>query len=389
MDTKTRGIITLIKSAVTGESLPLPEGFSLEDAMEQLGRHGLYALGYQGAYCCGIPRVDTAMGILFQHYYIALLQSEGQMAALKALFQAFEEKGIDYLPLKGTILKPLYPRPELRSMGDADILIRMEQYDRIAPIMEELGYCFTEETDHELPWKSRNLYVELHKRLIPSYNQDYQAYYGDGWQLTKHREGHRFSMRAEDAFLYIFSHYAKHYRDGGIGCRQVTDLWVWRRSHPDMDETYIRTEVKKLQLDVFYENTLRLLAVWFGDAEPDEVSEFMTEFIFVSGNFGLLENRVLSQGVKTMKHKTSVRGQWLRHLGEALFPGHDIIDKQYPVLYRHPWLLPVFWVIRWFDKLLFQRDVVDRRRRQLRVFTKEKIDSHEKALQYVGLDYQF
>ena len=389
MDVNYRGIVTLIKSAVTGEKQSLPEGFSLSEAMEQITRHGLQALCYQGAFHCGIPGNDPAMAALFQRYYKTMLRSEGQMAAVGKLFAAFEEAGIDYLPLKGTILKPLYPKPELRSMGDADILIRMEQYERIVPVMESLGYQFLEETDHELPWKSGALYVELHKRLIPSYNLDYDAYYGDGWQLAKNHRGHRYAMTDEDTYIYIFSHYAKHYRDGGIGCRQVTDLWVWRRTHTDMDEGYIRKELEKLQLDVFYDNTQRMLGVWFGDREADPVSEFMTEIIFASGNFGLAEKRVLAQSVKVMKDKSDVKREWLRHLTEALFPGHTIIDKQYPVLRKHPWLLPVFWVIRWFDKFLFQRDVVARRYNQLKMFNEENVDSYQKALKYVGLDFNF
>ena len=32
--------------------------------------------------------------------------------------------------------KKLYPKPELRVMGDADILIREEQYDKIKPVMD-------------------------------------------------------------------------------------------------------------------------------------------------------------------------------------------------------------------------------------------------------------
>lgn len=389
MDIQKQGIITLIKSAVTGEKLPLPEGFSLDDAMEQIGRHGLQAICYQGAVHCGIPRSDPAMTVLFQRYYRALMVNEGQTTALKKLFAAFEEQGIDYMPLKGVNMKPLYPKPELRSMGDADVLIRMEQYARIVPIMEEQAYRFLEESDHELPWKSKVLYVELHKRLIPSYNVDYHAYYGDGWQLAKSRQGHRYVMTDEDAFVYMLSHYAKHYRDGGIGCRHVTDLWVWRRAHPDMDESYIRGELEKLQLDVFYENTLRMLQVWFEDAREDAVVAFMTEVIFVSGNFGLLDKRMLSHSVKHMKDKSAVKWEWLRHLAEALFPGHEIIDNQYPVLRKHPWLLPVFWIVRWFDKFLFQRDVVSRRYRQLKMFNEENIDSHRQALQYVGLDYNF
>lgn len=389
MDGMKRGIITLIKSAITGEKLPLPEGFSLQEAMEQIGRHGLQALCYQGGFHCGIPRNDPAMVMLFQRYCQAMIRSEGQMAAISQLFAAFEEAGIDYMPLKGVNLKLLYPKPELRSMGDADILIRMEQYDRIVPIMEDLGYQFKEETDHELPWRSKALIVELHKRLIPSYNRDYHAYYGDGWQLGKPCQGHRYAMTDEDTYVYLFSHYAKHYRDGGIGCRHVTDLWVWRRSHPDMDDSYIRRELEKLQLDVFFDNTQQLLEVWFQDAEADERTAFMTDFIFVSGNFGLLENRALSYGVKTSKTAAAVKGEWLRQLCEALFPGRKTMEKQYPVLVNRSWLIPLFWPIRILDKLLFQRKTVERRQRTLKALTAENVDSHRKALQYVGLDFNF
>ena len=389
MDVINQGIITLIRSAVTGEKLTLPEGFSLQKAMEQIGRHGLQALCYQGGFCCGIPRKDPAMAALFQCYCQAMIRSEAQMTAVDRLFSAFEEAGIDYMPLKGVNLKLLYPKPELRSMGDADVLIRMEQYDRIIPIMESQGYQFKEETDHELVWISDKLKVELHKRLIPSYNLDYAGYYGDGWKLAKQPNGCRFEMGEEDTFVYLFSHYAKHYRDGGIGCRHVTDLWVWSRSHPDMDESYIRKEMETLQLDMFYDNTLRLLAVWFQDALADERAEFMTDYIFASGNFGLLENRVLSKGLKTMKHKRSVRGEWFRQLMVGLFPGLAFMRKQYPLLAKCPWLLPLFWVIRVFDKLLFQQKKPEYLRRSLAVFKEENLDAHQRALQYVGLDYHF
>ena len=387
MDTRTQGILTLIKSAITGEKLPLPQEFSLEDAMEQIKRHSLQAMAYQGAFLCGVS--SPVMASLLQRYYIGLMRSEAQMAALKSLMDAFEEAGIDYMPVKGVILKPLYPKPELRSMGDADILIRLEQYDRIVPIMEALGYQFKKETDHELVWISDRLNVELHKRLIPSYNLDYAGYYGDGWQLAKQRKGCRFEMGEEDTFVYLFSHYAKHYRDGGIGCRHVADLWLWRRTHPHMDEAYIGQEMKKLGLEAFYGNTLRLLGMWFGDGPADDIVEFMTEYIFASGNFGMLENRVLSRGLKTMKQKQSLRGEWFRQLMVGLFPGLVFMKKQYPVLEKCPWLLPLFWLVRVFDKLLFQRKKPEYLRRSLTVFREENLDAHQKALRYVGLDYRF
>jgi hypothetical protein len=115
----------------------------------------------------------------------------------------------------------------------------------------------------------------------------------------------------------------------------------------------------------------------------------MTEYIFASGNFGMLENRVLSRGLKTMKQKQSLRGEWFRQLMVGLFPGLVFMKKQYPVLEKCPWLLPLFWLVRVFDKLLFQRKKPEYLRRSLSVFREENLDAHQKALRYVGLDYRF
>ena len=77
-----------------------------------------------------------------------LLRSEHQMRAIDHLFEAFEQNGIVYMPLKGCNIKKLYPKPELRSMGDVDILIHPEDHERIHSVMEEQGFQYIREDDH-------------------------------------------------------------------------------------------------------------------------------------------------------------------------------------------------------------------------------------------------
>ena len=127
MTTTQQSIITLLKSAITGEPYPLPDDFDLAAIYPQVKKHHMDALLYEGAVRCGIPRKDPVMQELFQRYCRSLLVSEGQMGEVARIFAAFDAAGIDYLPLKGVNMKPRYPKPELRSMGDADILIRTEQ----------------------------------------------------------------------------------------------------------------------------------------------------------------------------------------------------------------------------------------------------------------------
>lgn len=384
-----RGVVTLLKSAITGEKCPLPEGFCLEEALPIFRQHHMITLAYAGAAGCGISPREPVMQQLFQSYLKAMLVSERQMKDVSRIFSAFDENGIDYLPLKGSKMKTLYPKPELRIMGDADILIRMEQYDRIRPIMVSLGFTEGGETDHELVWESPALHLELHKRVVPTYDQDYYAYFGDGWDRAVPEAGTRYAMSREDEFIFLFTHFCKHYRYGGIGCRHVADLWVWLRTYPDMDEGYIRAELEKLKLLAFYENIRALIACWFGSGEKSEKTDYITEFILSCGSWGTMENFLQSLALRDAASGGSVRSNRAAGILRALFPPLQTMAKRYSVLHKAAWLLPVFWPVRWVTALLFRRENIRAEQKFQQAVTEDKVTLRQQALQYVGLDFNF
>ena len=383
------GILTLLKSAIIQQKIALPEGFQLQDADDHINRHHIASLIYEGALLCNIPQNDIRLLQLFQKYCKALQVSERQLRELERIYNAFEENGIDYMPLKGCKMKALYPKPELRNMGDADILIRTEQYDKIRSVMQSLQFTEGEETVHELVWKSDALYLELHKHLIPSYNRDFYGYFGEGWARAKLLRGTQYTMTPEDEFIFLFTHFAKHYRDGGIGCRHVVDLWVFLRSHPELDLDYIQTELKKLQLLDFYRNIRRLISTWFEDQESDSRTDFLTEFIFASGSFGQIENRVLSRAVRDANHSVLGFSGKLLYLWQTAFPGIKILREKYTILKKHPYMLPLVWLIRPFYKVLFEWRSLRQQQRNLAAFDEDGMENHQKMLHYVGLDYNF
>lgn len=391
MDTIQKGIIILLKSAVTEARLALPDDFEIETAYPQIQRHHMAPLAYDGAVRCGIDRKSEVMGKLFQNYLRAMRTSEKQMAQVERIFRAFDENGIDYMPLKGCKMKALYPKPELRVMGDADILIRMEQYERIIPIMQSLDMTAIKESDHELVWQNDALYLELHKRVIPTNHMDLYGQHQDGWEHAKYRQGNRCSMTPEDEFVYMFTHFTKHYRIGGIGCRHIVDLWVYLRAHPDLNGDYVREELKKAKLLEFYENIRQTIAVWFENATVSEKTEFITNYIFDSGSWGTAESNAMARAVRFSKAASeSTSGKW-NYLRQTLFPSINQLQfkYQYKFLDRAPILLPVVWIIRLFDKLINDPLAFRRQKKSLQVMTQEKIDDMQQALNYVGLDYNF
>lgn len=387
MNDLQRGLLALIRSAVTGKEEALPAGFALEQARDLIIQHKIEGLAYEGAVRCGISKQEPVMKELFKRYYQQIMLSQKQNAAIEKVQRAFDENGIDYLPVKGCKIQRFYPGLGTRTMGDADILIRIEQYSQIVPIMESLDFQEVKESDHELVWQNKELFLELHKRVIPSYNKDFYAYFGEGWQLAECRSGSRYAMRAEDEMVFLFTHFAKHYRDGGIGYRYVTDLWVFRNANPNMDEEYIRATLEKLYLAEFYENILRLIDVWFADAPTDEKMDYMTDFIFASGSWGVGQSRTLANAVKN-KQRSGVLAK-LRYVWSILFPPVVVLSRKYTVLKKHPWMLPLVWLIRPFYKVLFEVKSLKRQKDNLGVLTKEEIRHRREMLNFVGLDYHF
>lgn len=386
MNTTQQGLVTLLKSAITGESIPLPEGFALEQAYSQVMRHQIVPLIFRGAVTCGIPKTNPVMQQLFRQSCMCLLNSENQLAELRRLYKAFDENGILYMPLKGCNMKDRYPKPELRVMGDADILIRMEQYQQIVPIMESLGFRFKLESDHELIWQSDGLYLELHKRLVPSYNRDLNPYFENCWEKAEIVQGSRYGMTPEDEWLYLFTHFAKHFRDSGIGCRHVVDLWVFLRTHPNLQEAPVKNALGELQLLEFYENILHLICAWFEDGVSDQKVDVLTEYIFSSGSWGSGEASVLS-GILRNSTGSFRKHARLQYIWKYAFPNLETMQRRHKILKKMPFLLPVMWLIRLAYKVLLDRQDLKKRERDLSVITEENIQMRRALLNYVGLDY--
>ena len=386
MDSKQRGVIDIVYSALTGEKISLPEDFDFLKGVKIARRHKIEVMFYYGALNCGFGQDEPLMQELFTLVCGNIAANEQQIYSVKEIFSAFDEQEIDYLPLKGVLLKNIYPKPEMRSMGDADILIKTQQYNKIRPIMVKLGYKKVTESDHEFIWKKNNINIELHIMLIPSYNKDYYSYFGDGWSLAKLKNGTSYSMTDEDQLFYLFTHFAKHYRDAGIGIKHMTDLWVYRKSKPALDEKYIIKELTALQLYSFYFNIINTLAVWFDGRENDEKTDFITDVIFNSGVYGTRDKHAISEAVKISKSTDKDKP---RKFFKLIFPSFQVMGIKYPCLKKAPFLLPIMWIHRILMTILFKGDRIEAQARAIDQMSAENINNYQQSLSFVGLDFNF
>lgn len=384
------GIITLLNNALKGENQPLPADFNYSQVYKFGVKHQILPMLYYGG--ANLPEFiasDTENKMLFATMQLTAL-SENQLMEIDRVCKEFDKNGIEYLKLKGSIIKRLYPQHEMRVMSDADILIREKQMDKIEVLMTDLGYEFEQMSDHEWIWLGDVLPFELHRRVVATRQKDFYAFFGEGWKLAhkKSEDSCEYVMTLEDELIYLFTHLSKHYREAGIGIKHLTDIYLFLEKYPDLDKEYLNASLEKLGLLKFFENVKRTLDVWFKGAECDEISRFITAKIFDSGVYGTMIADMKARALRLSKG-TSVKGAKIKRYIQLVFPKYRYMYLIYPFLKKCPIALPFMWIWRLITALLFKQKRIKKINSEMDVINNEVIDEVQTELDYVGLDFNF
>ncbi len=389
MNNFQKKFLKIIKSGFSDEDVTVDENFPWDRAVDFARDQCVDVMFWMGVQKSGVNMPPTYHSMLQRRAMMMIANSVRQENEARIIFDLLKQNNIEFLPLKGVILQYMYPEPAMRFMGDIDILIKTEQYKAIEQLMRNAGYDFDHESDHEYVWNKKNiLYVEFHKKLIPSYNKDYFAYYGDGWQLVN-QTADEYKMSDEDFFIYIFTHLSKHYRRSGIGLKHFIDIWVYLRSKTGLDEQYIEGELVKLQLLEFYKNVRYTLQVWFDGAEENEASELITNRTFSVGVYGNSKNGVFSSAVSMAADSLREDNYRTVRLLHAVFCPYTTMCKKYTFLKKFPVLLPVMWCVRIVTALLFRRENIKKVNTEISMLTDDNVNEYHRELKKVGIDFNF
>ena len=381
-------VIELVKSSIDGTKAKVPDNVDWENVFTYAKKQTLIPLVYYGIMASDIEipeeireKFDTC---LLSH----ILVDQNQQFELAKIYKAFNENSVEHMPIKGAVIRPIYPKSEMRPMGDADILIRIADKDKVAELMQKLGYTAEKESPHEFVFFKGKICIEIHKCLIPPYSKDYYAYYGDGWQFAKKTaDGFRYEMSQDDHFVYLITHFAKHYRAGGIGVLHMVDFWMYMNAY-QLDMDYIKKELDKLSLGRFFDNVMQTVNAWFNGAPHNEMTEFITTNIFNNEIWGTYESHSMAAAVKVSK-SSSVKGIKFKRAVGMLFPKLSSMKYGYPILKKCPFLLPFVWIWRWIDVLLFKRSKIKYRLEEINNTNEDAVLAYQRAINYVGLDFNY
>lgn len=282
------------------------------------------------------------------------------------VFSLLEENGIWYVPLKGILLKDLYPVYGTRQMSDNDILFDPAYAAVVKDLFTGLGYeCLSYmESNHDAYFKKPYFNFEMHLSLFQKFSPYHEFDVRIKNRLLKDEDtscGCHFSK--EDCYIYIYLHFAKHLHHFGTGIRSLTDLYLYRLCYPDLDSSYISEELSRFDLAQEEQFIQKLVRKIFSSPDPDLLSSldpedeaFLLQFL-ENGTYGSMEN-FLKSSLDQYSESSGVSRK-LHYLKDRLFP--DIEEKLsfYPAFFsRHRWARPFFFIYRFFNRLIVNRKTI-------------------------------
>lgn len=264
------------------------------------------------------------------------------------IFALFDENGIDFIPLKGSVIKGFYPQEWMRTSSDTDILIHPEDGERaIALLQNSLSYRYEGKSAKDFQLFSQSgVHLELH------YSPEGGSLKTDKvisriWDYAEKdkQNTHKFNLTNEFLIFHTISHAVYHFLGGGCGVKPVLDYWVMS-AKADYDAEKLQLLINESGCQRFFDGFCGLASVWFEGDAHSELTQSMEDYILGGGVYGSREN--------LGKAKAHREGGKVKYLVSRVFKPKKELALQYPNLENKPWLLPYYQVKRWFN--LFNKD---------------------------------
>ncbi len=354
-----RDVIYLAGCAVNGEKPDRNRAadFNVEHLYEAAKRHQLTSITAMALESAGIRNkaFTEAKGKAIRKVILFDNERRGVLTKL-------EEAGIWHMPLKGCVIKDLYPMIGMRQMADNDILYDVSRSRDVRTIMEDLGFETVQYVrnafNHDHYNKAPVFNFEMHRALFtPGAGEKIFQYYQ---QIRKKMvrdpdNQYGYHLTGEDFYIYMIAHEYKHYAGGGTGLRSMLDTYVYlKKKGRELDWTYIAGELEKLGISEFEEQNRTLSLHLFNREELTAQDQAMLDYILSSGTYGNWTHLIAH---KVEKFGGGRRGK-VKYLMSRMFLSMKGIERFYPFFYKHKILLPVLLVYRLGRGLTVRRRIV-------------------------------
>lgn len=262
-----------------------------------------------------------------------VMSYDKKCAVLSKIRHILNTNHIDYMFVKGAVLKDLYPTPAFRTSGDFDIIVRPVLFDKAVDAFLRNKAVITDKLTDTYTFRLDDLLLELHM-----YSDVGVSYFDDMFALAHHTTDKEYTLDLYHHLLYVVCHMLKHLAYRGAGIRMLMDIDVLVRSVDcfDAEKFYTMCECAGV---VKSAKALLSLSNYFFDTpikpeidfcEDKNLLTLFEKIMLDGGSFGFekttLGDYYLTKG---MKNETHTLLNKIRGFIAFVFPSKAYIKQRY------------------------------------------------------------
>lgn len=290
-----------------------------------------------------------------------VLNQTVRSAEFADLYRKLRAAGLHPIVVKGQLCSRLYPLKDHRISADDDLYIPDAEF--MACHEQLLANGLTTDTPaDELPTADEvsytkdgsPLYIELHRRLFDSSEDAHDELNHFFADLNPVEIDGFLAMPPHEHLLYLILHAYKHFVRSGIGLRQFCDIGLWAREyHTEIDWQRLHDQCASVHAATFAAAAFRIakdyLGIAFDLSTPWDASidvEPLLHDTLCGGVYGSNDLTRLHSSTVTLNAVKASRTGEKSSVLSTVFPKREYLERRYPYLKKHPYLLPVAWVQR-------------------------------------------
>lgn len=300
--------------------------------------------------------------------------SSHQMSHMKnvtSILAKFEENNIKAVVLKGLVVRNFYPRPEFRTMSDADIVVKEENLDKAIELITNLGYVEKVRTNVDICYIKGNSIIELHWKLInPGRINGGENFENEIWDdLIEVNVGDSkaLSLNYEDLAVHLCVHLIKHLANKGCGIRMFYDLVVlFEQNEDEINWDRFWSKIRQYNVEKAIRIVMYICREYLGmklktnmDNEKyidKKCLDLLLDDIMNHGVFGKSkEDDEIARAVAFDSDRDYDKGAFNKYF-RVFFPRVKELVQSYPYAERNKILVPAAYVHR-LGKWAFSKDI--------------------------------
>lgn len=267
--------------------------FAAQQAVVGLVADGISVMGLDGA----VPAAISQQFIADTSYIFK--NNLKMMAVQTKVCRLMEEKGLEYVVLKGQGVAQAYPKPLLHFSGDIDLLLAPQQYEAAKMLLMPIGSNANDKAAAgEFVIHIDGVIVELHSNIYAGINDHCAEHFPSlccdifsSARRSGEREDAPFVPSADFDAVYLLVHTIRHLGSFGISLRQIADWTMhmhrWRDS---IDMARFNEAIDALHLRNLYTLFAAFAYEYLDSGVPASHPAVLVlwDMVEKSGNFGCL-----------------------------------------------------------------------------------------------------